>query len=772
MQEKKSAVTGNGTLSGRFIKFNKTILCIVMFCASVIVVRAVPPVDVKAFGAMGDDIADDRIAIQNAIYSLSSTGGTVYFPPGLYKVSNTIYVPSNIRLEGTGSTYHNTQIRLSQTNRALFEVSDDSASNIVFKDLYMLANSRPNEWPRNSEYETGLIRIENTTAISLKAASRGIDNIVIENVRTSQFTYGISATSSGLGSNNSITDVKIRNYASDGNEYSLHSNTTGATGWDVQNMNVFPMWHDQNGIFLERSGEMRFLQLSCAGYEANICAKLWGNGDTYFRQFHVEGADLGLCVGSNCDGSTGNTGENSSRITLESSATNGEIHRVTDLVSINNRYWLDFPHPAPVPIYKFFSTGVNSTLTSCADVWVSWDPSTHMSNTTVTIPPGVFPGLATTPQGCLNSYLTSVPVFNTGYEPDNERLTNSEVNVTAYGAFPNDSVDDTAAFLAAIAAARVGRGKTVFVPAGIFEVSSTLTLEEGETVLGETGSIIALKTTGISLFKILNGVGTLVHGVTLINLSLVYDSNDPNTGTIGINFENHPSNVIGASSDFMVQNVDFNGFEVGVAVRPVGGVLWNAHPMFDSVSIKDADFYGNNTAILTRSTNASNWSLEDIRVDVGNSKEGVRIDQGAVSIRNLSCTGLGDGKACLTIQRQGVVATDNLSATGVGKALLVSWENGWTQFPVTVRNSDLTEGVYFQGRIYLNSINNIYPASIITSFPKEVKFGAYQEGDPWNVAFGGQSDIFSCDDTFTDLIATQSTWVYSGVLLKPVNYCF
>lgn len=759
------------------MKINKAILFIAVFCASISVAWATP-VDVTAYGAVGDNSTDNRIFIQNAINSAATTGGTVYFPPGLYNVSGTLHVPSNIRLQGTGSTVYNTQIRLAPTQTSLFEV-ENGASNIVFKDLTLVANSSP-VWPRNTPAETALIRNEGTTGISLKAGWQGIGNVVIENVRTTQFTYGISATSSVPYYDASISNVKIRNYASDGNEYSLYANTTGAGGWDVQNMDVYPMYDKQNGIFLERSGQMRFLQLSCAGTGAGICAKLWGNGDTYFRQMHVEGPRLGFCVGSNCEpnGPAGNTGENASLLTIENSATDGEFHRATNLVSINNRFWLDFPQPpAPPPTpYKFFGTGANSSLTSCGNVWVSWSPSTHMTNTTVTIPSGAFPGLATAANGCLNSYLTSVPVFGTGYEADNERL-NGEVNVAAwpYNAIPNDGIDDTPAFTAALADARATRGKRVFVPSGAFDIYSTLSLEQGETVLGESGSIVRLKTSGISLFKVVNGNGYPVQGITLRNLTLASDSTN---GTMGIALENFSPSIAGGASDFQIQNVDFQGFEAGISVHPVGGNLSpNANPMYDSVSLKDADFSGNTTAIVLRSQNASNWNLENITIDIPNGAEGVRIDGiGHLSIRGLSCGSSGIGTSCVSVQRQSGLFIDGLNATNVTNALTVRWENGWTQFPFTLRNSNLLAGVYFQGRVYLNSVNNVYPAKLSAKSwsSKVVRFGAYQEGDVNNIAYGGQSDIFSCNDVFKDpsTLRTQTTWAYTGTLAKPVTYCY
>jgi hypothetical protein len=733
-----------------------------------------------------------------AIDSLENSlaGGTVYFPPGRYNVSNTIYVPSNVRLQGTGSTVYNTQIRLMLPQRALFEVTRKGAHNVIFKDLLLVSLVR-DIYPRTAPKETELMRNEGTVGISFKARNSGLSNLEVENVRITQFTHGISATAL-TGFNTPITGVKIRNYVSDGNEYSLYTNTYGANNWDVQNMNVFPMYHEQNGILLERSGQMRFLQLSCAGAGAGVCAKLWGNGDTYFRQMHVEGPRLGICVGAHCrpDDPPGNMGENSSTLTIENSATDGEFHRFTNIVSINNRFWLETPPQPPPPPgtippppgkYTFIAgtTAVTSSLKTCGNVWVSWHPATHTTLTRATISPSdypvFFPGLTTTPVTvCSNNDLMSVPVFNTGYDPDDERL-EGEKDVRDYGAIADDDTDDFDAFKSAIHAAISSRGRRIYVPPGRFDINNSLVLERGVTFVGkvagekEPPSEIRLHGHGLPLFTIFNtpvANETIMQGIAFRNLVL---TSEYDIDTIGINFENYSPTAVGPSSDFHIQNVDFDGFGTGITVRPFGGIFTNPHPMFDTVSIKDGDFIRNRTAILLNSANASHWNMEDIRVEIPAYSEGVRINgAGHASIRNLSCNGDTTATACATIQRQTGTSIDNMTAYGVVSALDVPWENGYTQFPVTIRNSNLIEGVYFQGRIYLNSVNNEYPAELgVLPIPvdrKVVTFGGFDTGNPY---YGGQSDVFSCSDIFVDPFTqqTETSWTYTGVLEKPVTYC-
>lgn len=61
--------------------------------------------NVKFFGAVGNNINDDTSAISSAINAASAAGGgTVFLPPGTYKVTSTIIPLSGVRIQGAGNS--------------------------------------------------------------------------------------------------------------------------------------------------------------------------------------------------------------------------------------------------------------------------------------------------------------------------------------------------------------------------------------------------------------------------------------------------------------------------------------------------------------------------------------------------------------------------------------------------------------------------------------------------------------------------------------------
>ena len=61
-------------------------------------------VDVTSYGAKGDGITDDTSALQDALDSLKTTGGFIYFPAGVYKITEYLVYYSNQTLWFDGAT--------------------------------------------------------------------------------------------------------------------------------------------------------------------------------------------------------------------------------------------------------------------------------------------------------------------------------------------------------------------------------------------------------------------------------------------------------------------------------------------------------------------------------------------------------------------------------------------------------------------------------------------------------------------------------------------
>lgn len=71
---------------------------------------------VKEFGAVGNGSTDDTASVQLAINAASVSGGVVYFPPGTYRITDTLNITSSgVTLEGAGPSA--SQLYCDNTNK-------------------------------------------------------------------------------------------------------------------------------------------------------------------------------------------------------------------------------------------------------------------------------------------------------------------------------------------------------------------------------------------------------------------------------------------------------------------------------------------------------------------------------------------------------------------------------------------------------------------------------------------------------------------------------
>jgi hypothetical protein len=94
-------------------------------------------ISVKDFGAVGDGVADDTVAIQAAAnYAGSLNGGAdVIFPPGRYIVTTTLTIPSLIRFIGNSKLQGGSAKLVSATATHIFALTKLGASRNAFFDL-------------------------------------------------------------------------------------------------------------------------------------------------------------------------------------------------------------------------------------------------------------------------------------------------------------------------------------------------------------------------------------------------------------------------------------------------------------------------------------------------------------------------------------------------------------------------------------------------------------------------------------------------------------
>ncbi len=724
---------------------------------------------------MTDSYVDATQPIIDGIAQLADSGGGVlFFGPGKYLVQQTIDIPSNITIEGVGAgAVGPTMIVLGNdgdmdaTGMALFSIQA-GAENVSIKDVELRSMTPgPNVYPR---YDVERIGDENTTAIRIYGSgSSQTRNIELQNLRLTNFTFGVD-TGSSDGSNPVIDNVKIKSVVSDVNHWAIRVRSLNARNWDVQNFNIVEMSSGQSGVLLERTGKMSFLQLSCAStlHNADLCLDIrQRSGALHFTQAHVEGPADGVRVRT----------ASIQPIYFDNSAISGTVEANSVIYSIANRLSLDNSNHR----FNFINGGTQSTLYRCGDVFTNGYPNPE-ENT----PTDPYPGLITVPVGC-NFDLTQLPnpyssdfmdFQSFDWVASGSSPSSTQLNVRNFGAVGDGVTDDTAAFQAAMQDVDFWSASTIIVPSGTYKISDTLQLEDGITFQGENGSVIMFTPADKPLFlvRVLQSDAVTKRGIGLKNLSLVSSSaGNAGQSSIAIEFSGNR----GASGDFIFSDLDITGFAKGVYGHNDTGSFDQHQPQLDSYLFRNITFSNTGIAIEQRDQNISNWNLVDISIqDMRAGQKGVKIDGGSGLFRNLSCEGVSSqnlAEVCVQLGRFSGAKFDGVTSSNTKHAFYVEWSMGWTPFPLLIINSDLRDGLYVAGKMYLTSANNIYSDGGETSplGSRSTFFNVFNSDDPLNVYPGNGSRITTCGDEFTNsLDETSEVPVFVGLSINPVRCLF
>jgi len=94
-------------------------------------------VTLPPFNAVGNGISDDFIAIQAALNSVSANGDTVYFPSGVYKITNGLKSKSNTVIKGDGFA----SCIKGNNNRVFENINiNDAVENLMFDSVRLESN--------------------------------------------------------------------------------------------------------------------------------------------------------------------------------------------------------------------------------------------------------------------------------------------------------------------------------------------------------------------------------------------------------------------------------------------------------------------------------------------------------------------------------------------------------------------------------------------------------------------------------------------------------
>ena len=152
--------------------------------------------DVKAYGAAGDDTADDTAEIQAAIDACDAEGGgTVFFPRGIYKISTALTLRSFVALIGEGdgvSVIH-------QTSTTAHCLSGTARESITIADLKLLGPASGSGCGIHAPWTSPVSPNYRWTIARVGIYSFGSHGIYIENAIVSHFDRVMTLESGGDG---------------------------------------------------------------------------------------------------------------------------------------------------------------------------------------------------------------------------------------------------------------------------------------------------------------------------------------------------------------------------------------------------------------------------------------------------------------------------------------------------------------------------------------------------------------------------------------------
>ncbi|AWW25436.1 glycosyl hydrolase family 28-related protein [Acetobacterium carbinolicum] len=152
-------------------------------------------VSVKDFGAKGDGISDDTLAIQKAINEASSKNVTLLIPAATYVVTSQLEMKNNTKISGYGATLYMAPQQSTVAN-ILWSNPDSYISNVTIEGLKLESQNTI----AGAEYYANSM-ISNVQGMFFQ----GISNLTIKDVSMDSMYVGLKMGQSGSNRNQGVT---------------------------------------------------------------------------------------------------------------------------------------------------------------------------------------------------------------------------------------------------------------------------------------------------------------------------------------------------------------------------------------------------------------------------------------------------------------------------------------------------------------------------------------------------------------------------------------
>ena len=293
-------------------------------------------INVKNYGATGDGITDDTIAIQNAINEGATKKRTVYFPAGNYKITKPINVPSATHILGTGMTQDGDGAKIVPVGNMaaafLVENINKISFGIVIENLSIIGNNYnchgiyfKNTGNGNNYYPFVGIEVKNVYCRFCDSAilAEGLITSKIENVQAWECNIGINLNSFNWRSAN--TSITLNN---------CYANGCVEIGYNIK----YSTYITFNSCACDSCPNTAYDVEMSSGISFNSCGSEWGEtekkGVSYKfgltgNEASTRGITLNACYSYNCPQEWLIVGQNCVEVVVNACVEDGE-NAVTD----------------------------------------------------------------------------------------------------------------------------------------------------------------------------------------------------------------------------------------------------------------------------------------------------------------------------------------------------------------------------------------------------------------------------------------------------------